>query len=83
MNNDTEYDFGFSLVSEEEIKKHEETLIKMATTENQKLIRLRDMIMPLLKNLAKDQNKEYIYWPNRKVKIDEFIKNMNDIIDGN
>lgn len=76
-----EYDFGFSLVSEEELKEHEETLIKRAATESEKLNNLRDMIMPLLKNLAKDPNKEYIYWPNRKDKIEEFIKRMNNIVD--
>jgi len=76
-----EYDFGFSLVSEEELKEHEEILIKKAETESEKLNSLRDMIMPLLKNLAKDPTKEYIFWPNRKDKIEEFIKRMNNIVD--
>ena len=78
-----EYDFGFSLVSEEELKAHEEHLIKRAENESQKLNMIKDMIMPLLLNLSKDPNKEYIYWPNRKDKIDQFIKKLNSIVDNN
>ena len=85
-------DFGFSLVSEAELKAHEEMLKKKveeqskvvakATTEAQtKLETLRDMIMPLLNNLAKDPDKEYILWPNRAEKIQAFIKKVNDFVD--
>jgi hypothetical protein len=86
-------DFGFSLVSEAELKKHEEMLKKKveeqskvvakATTEAQtKLETLRDMIMPLLNNLAKDPEKEYILWPNRAEKIAAFIEKVNTFVDG-
>jgi len=86
-------DFGFSLVSEAELKKHEEMLKKKveeqskvvakATTEAQtKLETLRDMIMPLLNNLAKDPDKEYILWPNRAEKIAAFIEKVNTFVDG-
>jgi len=89
----TDNDFGFSLVSEAELKAHEEMLKKKveeqskvvakATTEAQtKLETLRDMIMPLLNNLAKDPDKEYILWPNRADKIQAFIKKVNDFVDG-
>ena len=88
----TDNDFGFSLVSEAELKAHEEMLKKKveeqskvvakATTEAQtKLETLRDMIMPLLNNLAKDPDKEYILWPNRAEKIQAFIKKVNDFVD--
>jgi hypothetical protein len=86
-------DFGFSLVSEAELKAHEEMLKKKveeqskvvakATTEAQtKLEALRDMIMPLLNNLAKGPDKEYILWPNRAEKIEAFIKKVNNFVDG-
>jgi hypothetical protein len=86
-------DFGFSLVSEQELKAHEEMLKKKveeqskvvakATTEAQtKLETLRDMIMPLLNNLAKDPDKEYILWPNRAEKIAAFINKVNNFVDG-
>jgi hypothetical protein len=90
MNND--YDFGFSLVSENEIKAHEEQLKREVEKQVQvvektskeakdKLHTLRDMIMPLLNNLAKDPAKEYILWPDRSQKIQAFIKKINNFVD--
>ena len=38
-----------------------------------RLIELEKLIMPLLVNLMKNTDKEYIYWPNRKEKIQEQI----------
>jgi len=38
-----------------------------------KLIELERLIIPLLINLMKNSEKEYIYWPNRKEKIQEQI----------
>lgn len=38
-----------------------------------KLSELEKMIVPLLVNLMKNPDKEYIYWPNRKEKIQEQI----------
>ena len=85
-------DFGFSLVSETELKAHEELLkqkieeqskvVQKTTAEMQdKLQGLRDMVMPLLNNLAKDPEKTYILWPDRAVKIKAFIKKVNDYVD--
>jgi hypothetical protein len=86
-----EDDFGFSLVSEQELKKHEEFLKKkveeqskvVVDTANQltdKLHGLRNMIMPLLNNLAKDPGKEYILWPDRAEKIKAFIKKIDEYV---
>lgn len=85
-------DFGFSLVSEQELKQHEEALRKkveeqskvvVKTTQDltDKLHGLRDMIMPLLTNLAKDPDKTYILWPDRADKMKAFIKRVNDYVD--
>jgi hypothetical protein len=38
-----------------------------------RLVELEQLIMPLLVNLMKNPDKEYIYWPNRKDKIQEQI----------
>lgn len=88
-------DFGFSLVSEAELKVHEEMLKRQveeqskvvdeiaqtaANMEN-KLDGLRAMIMPLLNNLQKDPEKTYIFWPERSVKIQAFIKKVNKYVD--
>lgn len=85
-------DFGFSLVSESELKAHEELLRQQIEKQSQvvqqteseltdKLYGLRDMIMPLLKNLAKDPDKTYILWPDRTDKINAFIDKINDYVE--
>ena len=90
MNEDN--DFGFSLVSEQELRKHEEMLkkkveeqskITVKTTQDltDKLHGLRDMIMPLLLNLAKDPDKTYILWPDRATKIKTFIDKVNNYVE--
>ena len=85
-------DFGFSLVSEEELKKHEDLLRKKIEEQSKvvqqtsaeltdKLHGLRNMIMPLLKNLAKDPEKTYVFWPDRSEKIAAFIKKIDDYVE--
>lgn len=85
-------DFGFSLVSEQELKQHEEALrrkveeqskvvVKTQQDLTDKLHGLRNMIMPLLNNLAQDPEKTYILWPDRSAKIKAFIKKVNDYVD--
>lgn len=69
-----EFDFGFTTVSESDFKE-KETVIQ------NKVDKMYKMILPLLKNLKKDSDKnEYIYWPNRAIKIDEFINKLEQII---
>jgi len=93
MKLDESDDFGFSLVSETELKAHEEILKKKIEEQTQvvqqtetelkdKLHGLRDMIMPLLNNLAKDPDKTYILWPDRSAKIKAFITKINKYVDG-
>ena len=68
-----EDDFGFTVISEQEVNQEDMQA---------KLEGLRKMIMPLLNNLKKNPEKEYIHWPNRVEKIDQFINKMNKYIDG-
>ena len=86
-------DFGFSLVSEDELKAHEDLLRQKIEEQSEvvqrteaelkdKLDGLRSMIMPLLVNLAKDPDKSYIFWPDRVQKIEKFIKKVNTYVDG-
>jgi len=67
-------DFGFSLVGEDEL----------IVPNNEKAEQLRDMIMPLLNNLKKNPEKDYIQWPgkDRVKKINEFINKMNALVEG-
>jgi hypothetical protein len=85
-------DFGFSLVSEQELRKHEELLKKKVEEQSKvvlnttqeltdKLHGLRNMIMPLLNNLAKDPEKTYILWPDRSEKVKSFIDKINNYVD--
>lgn len=66
-------DFGFTLVGEEEL----------IVPNNDKAEQLRDMIMPLLNNLKKNPEKDYIQWPgkDRVKRINEFIDKMNQLVE--
>jgi len=86
-----EMDFGFSAVSEEELREMErklqektvlqETHIKqISKTHEEKLETLYKLIMPLLVNLQKNPDKDYIYWPSRAEKVQEFIKKVDKLI---
>ena len=80
MSDEYIYDFGFSLMSEDEIKIEEEKLKKVVENESYKLDKVREMIMPLLKNLMKEPQKEYIYWPDRKEKVEDFKEGKIDFL---
>jgi len=76
-------DFGFSFVNEDELRQIERQLetkledtSKAAESTNEKLQSMYNMVLPLLKNLMKNPEKEYIYWPDRSSKIASFIKKL-------
>jgi replicative superfamily II helicase len=89
---DDAYDeFGFTAVSEDELKSYEKQLqvqVKetsreleaIQTTYQNKVEELYKAIMPLLRNLAKNPEKEYILWPNRATKVKEFIDKIESIV---
>lgn len=85
---DDEWDFGFSAVSEDELETVEMSK-KIAEEHEQsmkdvhgRLKMLYDNIIPLLDNLRKNPEKEYIYWPDRTQKIDAFEEKLSRIVDG-
>lgn len=72
---DSDFDFGFTSVSEEEIT----APLVINAQDKAKLV--YDAIVPLLNNLAKDSDKSpYISWPNRAEKIEEFKKKLEAIL---
>ena len=85
MASNDEFDFGFSLVDENELQAVQTayTQVKSATgTAEQweaKADKLYNMVMPLLNNLQKTPDKEYIYWPGRVAKIEEFRDMLTDV----
>jgi len=50
-----------------------------ATTTQEKLDKLYNAIQPLLSNLKKNPEKEYILWPNRIEKVDQFEDHLRKI----
>ncbi len=75
---DLDFDFGFSAVDADELEVLQEAKAEIETTTaaaqgtEQKLNKLYNMFMPLLNNLAANPDKDYIYWPNRLAKIEQF-----------
>ena len=82
---DFDFDFGFSAVNEDELEILQDTKSELETTYltaealNDRLNKLYNMIMPLLNNLAKNPEKDYIYWPNRLEKIEEFRDKIDEV----
>jgi len=78
------FDFGFSIVDEQELEAvqaaHEQVETTSATAEEiqVRLTKLYDAVQPLLNNLRQSADKEYIWWPNRLEKIEQF----QDMLDG-
>lgn len=80
-----DFDFGFSLVDETELEAVQEaqqaiaTTTKVASATTEKIDKLYNMVLPLLNNLAKNPEKEYIYWPNRVEKIEAFRDKLREV----
>ena len=87
MSNSNElFDFGFTLVDENELEAVQKASSKIESTSSKaedledKLNNLYNAILPLLSNLKKNPEKEYILWPNRTGKIEEFEDHISQII---
>lgn len=48
-----------------------------------KLAEVEELILPLLNNLMKNKDKEYIYWPNREAIINQQIERITSITRAN
>ena len=72
------FDFGFTLVDElelEAVTEAQQAVNEVAQTSAElqaKIDKLYNAIQPLLNNLKKNPEKEYIHWPNRIQKVEEF-----------
>lgn len=79
------FDFGFTAVDEEELeavqaaKQQASVVESTATTTQEKLDKLYNAITPLLNNLKKNPEKDYILWPNRLEKVEEFETHLQNI----
>lgn len=83
---DDYFDFGFTAVTEDELEtvrnvQEEQAQLKQQLQQvDSKSKSLYDAIMPLLENLKQNPEKDYIYWPNRYEKIDQFQDKLSDIM---
>lgn len=74
-------DFGFTAVDEEKVT---EPITNKLSDQKAEIIDqlqlLYDAIIPLLKNLKANPDKEYIHWPNRVEKVDGFKSKLDKIV---
>jgi len=76
------FDFGFTAVDESELQAVQDAqktagdVEVKATVTQEKLDRLYNAIVPLLNNLKKNPEKEYILWPNRIDKVEQFEEHL-------
>lgn len=79
------FDFGFTAVDETELQAVQQTQAlandaeQMASTAQDKLDKLYNAITPLLNNLKKNPEKEYILWPDRLKKVEAFETHLQKI----
>lgn len=82
------FDFGFTAVDEDELQAVQQTAAlandaeQLATTTQERLDKLYNAIIPLLNNLKKNPEKDYILWPNRLDKVEEFETHLQEIYKG-
>lgn len=75
---DDSFDFGFTAVDEEVVANPIVSDVKSTLDEaaKAKLLEVEKLIMPLLVNLLKNPDKDYIHWPNRKPMIEKQIEKI-------
>lgn len=82
------FDFGFTAVDEDELTSVQQATTaakeveQVAQTTQQRLDSLYNAVIPLLNNLKKNPEKEYILWPNRLNKVEEFESRLLAIYRG-
>jgi hypothetical protein len=72
---DPDFDFGFCAVNEDELD-----AVQTAISEKNKCQQLLSAILPLLRRLKENPEKEFIRWPNRVPKIEEFEEKLRKIV---
>jgi|TARA_B100000519_G_scaffold190574_1_gene190177 cell division protein FtsX len=83
--NDDFFDFGFTAVDEDELEAVQKVVKKAevsqteASSAQERLDKLYNAITPLLNNLKKNPEKEYILWPNRLEKVEQFEDHIQKI----
>ena len=80
-----DFDFGFTAVDEHELEAVQRAAAKTETVAaekmntQEKIDKLFNAIVPLLNNLKKNPEKDYILWPNRLEKVEQFEDHLQRI----
>lgn len=84
MDDNDLFDFGFTAVNEDELEAVQQlsTQAEEATSLEERVNKLYNSITPLLNQLKANPSKEYIYWPNRVEKIEQFEDHLYNIYKG-
>jgi len=88
MMSDDIFDFGFTAVTLDELEVIQETTAKLESTTAEadeiktRLDNIYKAIQPLLNNLKKDPERDYIYWPERLTKIEAFSDHIDKLYMG-
>ena len=82
------FDFGFTIVDEQELEAVQQATAKVETVSTsvsetqERLDKLYNAISPLLNNLKKNPEKDYILWQNRLEKVEQFEDHIQKIYQG-
>jgi hypothetical protein len=82
------FDFGFTIVDEDELEVVQQATAKVETVSTSaqstqdRLDKLYNAVQPLLNNLKQNPEKEYILWPDRLDKIEQFENHIQNIYKG-
>jgi hypothetical protein len=77
-----EEDFGFSAVSEADYNAVITENVDTAEAYKRKLAEVEKLVLPFFTKLLKTADKEYIYWPNRKVLVETQIQKILSLTRG-
>lgn len=72
-------DFGFTAMDADELASIDTKIVEKTTSATDVINKLDNFVRPLLENLAKDSDKDYIYWPNRVEIINKKLKELDEI----
>lgn len=75
------FDFGFTAVDEDELEAVQK-VNAVAGNAEEKLHQLYNAVIPLLNNLKKNPEKDYILWPDRLTKVEAFEDHLQKIYKG-
>tara|TARA_Y100000389_G_C17268334_1_gene416619 strand:- start:122 stop:361 length:240 start_codon:yes stop_codon:yes gene_type:complete len=75
------FDFGFTAVDEDELEAVQKVSATASSAE-ERLNNLYNAIVPLLNNLKANPEKDYILWPNRLTKVEQFEDHLQKIYKG-